>query len=83
MDIVFTVVPLLQPSLVFKELLMEGFIVTRWADRWLEGFNQMLQWVNEGLLRNRETVTDGFEKMPLALIQMLRGDNTGKAVVKA
>lgn len=75
-------VPLLQPSLVFKELRMEGFIVSRWADRWLEGFNQMLQWLDQGLLVNRESITNGFENMPLALIEMLRGGNTGKAIVK-
>lgn len=56
--------------------------MNRWADRWLEGVNQLLQWINEGKLKYQETVTDGFENMPQALIGMLRGDNTGKAVVK-
>lgn len=75
--------PLLQPSLVFKEILMEGFMVYRWADRWLEGVSQLLQWVNEGKLKHQETITDGFENMPQAFIEMLRGDSTGKAAVKA
>lgn len=61
---------------------MEGFMVYRWADRWLEGYNQMLQWFDQGLLKNKETVTEGFEKLPSALIEMLRGGNTGKAIVK-
>lgn len=37
----------------------------------------------QGKLKYRETITDGFLKMPEAFIGMLRGDNTGKAVVKA
>jgi prostaglandin reductase 1 len=31
----------------------------------------------------RETVTEGFENMVEAFIGMLRGENVGKAVVKA
>nr|CAD7577525.1 unnamed protein product [Timema californicum] len=36
-----------------------------------------------GKLKYRETVTEGFENMPKAFIGMLRGENTGKAVVKS
>ena len=31
----------------------------------------------------RETVVDGFDKMPQALMGLFTGDNTGKMVVKA
>lgn len=61
---------------------MEGFLVNRWSDRWLEGVNQLLKWINEGKLKYHETVTEGFENMPQAFIGMLKGDSTGKAVVK-
>jgi prostaglandin reductase 1 len=30
----------------------------------------------------RETITEGFEKMPEAFINMLEGGNVGKVVVK-
>nr|CAI5870066.1 unnamed protein product [Callosobruchus analis] len=62
---------------------ISGFIVTRWANRWMEGIEQLAKWIKEGKLKYRETVTDGFEKMPEAFIDMLKGGNTGKAVVKA
>lgn len=75
-------VPILQPLFVFKQLKMEGFIVSRWMDRWFEGINQMKTWTDEGKLIYRETTTEGFENMPQALIDMLQGKNTGKAVVK-
>lgn len=43
----------------------------------------MKEMIDEGKLKYRETVTNGFENMPLALISMLQGGNVGKAVVKA
>lgn len=62
---------------------MEGFIVSRWGDRWMEGITQILKWIQEDKIKYHETVTEGFENMPTALIEMLRGSNTGKAVVKS
>lgn len=75
-------VPHVQPDFVFKQLKMEGFIVMRWLDRWMEGILQNLKWISEKKLIYRETVTEGFENMPQALIEMLRGKNVGKAIVK-
>lgn len=74
--------PVLQPLLLRKQLKMEGFIVSRWHDRWDEGIKQNLEWIKEGKLVYRETVTEGFENMPKAFMGMLRGENVGKAVVK-
>lgn len=76
-------VPILQPQLVFKQLKMEGFLVWRWADRWMEGITEMHKWIKAGHIKYHETVTKGFENMPTAFIEMLRGANTGKAVIKA
>lgn len=73
---------LVQPAMISKELRMEGFLVTRWLDRWMEGVTQNLQWIKEGKLKYKETIVDGFENMPNALIGILSGDNTGKAVVR-
>ena len=61
---------------------MEGFIVSRWGDRWFEGIEKNMAWIREGKLKYRETVTEGFENMFQAFDGMLRGDNFGKAVVK-
>jgi prostaglandin reductase 1 len=75
-------VPILQPTFVFNQLLMEGFIVHRWADRWMEGIKQNYQWIKEGKIKYHETVSEGFENMPQTFIDMLNGKNTGKAIVK-
>lgn len=75
-------VPILQPHFVFKQLKMEGFLVQRWWNRWFEGLSQLLNWTNEDKIKYQETITEGFENMPQALIDVLLGRNTGKAVVK-
>ena len=33
-------------------------------------------------MKFRETVTEGFENMPMAFIGVLKGENIGKAIVK-
>ena len=36
----------------------------------------------QGKLKYRETVTDGFDRMPEAFISLFKGGNIGKAIVK-
>lgn len=71
-----------QNVFVFKQLKMEGFLVWRWSDRWMEGISEIAKLVQEGKLKYHETVTEGFENTPQAFIEMLRGKNYGKAIVK-
>lgn len=75
-------VPAVQTMFVFKQLKMEGFLVWRYTDRWMEGIDQVAKWIEEGKVKYNETVTEGFENMPQAFIDMLRGKNFGKAIVK-
>ncbi|XP_050350573.1 prostaglandin reductase 1-like [Nymphalis io] len=81
-DLTLPKVTIVQPAIVFKELKVEGFLVNRWTDRWNEGVNMNLKWLNEGKLKYQEKVYHGFENMVDALVGMLRGENTGKAIVK-
>jgi len=39
-------------------------------------------WLRDGRLHVRETVLEGIERAPEALIGLLRGDNTGKMLVR-
>ncbi|KAM4052524.1 prostaglandin reductase 1-like isoform 1-T1 [Anomaloglossus baeobatrachus] len=75
--------PYIQPTMLFKQLRMEGFIVLRWADRYQGGQKELLQWVLEGKVKYHEHITNGFENMPAGFIGMLNGENTGKAIIKA
>lgn len=66
---------------LFKQLKVEGFLVTRWAKQFGEGIGQMKQWIDQGKLQYKETVTKGFENMPKAFIGLFTGANIGKAIV--
>ncbi|KAK3863460.1 hypothetical protein Pcinc_030767 [Petrolisthes cinctipes] len=73
--------PFHEGTMIWKQLRVEGFLITRYNDRRLEAFNQMKQWFKEGKLKYKETITQGFENMPKAFIGLFHGDNIGKAVV--
>ena len=62
---------------------MQGFIVSRWRDRWSEGITQMAEWISSGKIKSEETMVEGFDKMPEAFIGLFTGKNIGKMVVKA
>jgi len=68
-----------------KNLTLLGFNVGRWADTSLytDGIIQVRDWILEGKLKARETVSEGFETMPQAFIEMLQGKNIGKQIIKA
>ena len=64
---------------------MEGFMVFRWAHRWMEGIQQMGAWIKDGKIKVDETIVDGFQKLPEAFIGLFQSgtSNQGKVVVKA
>ena len=67
--------------LLTKTARAEGFLIYQFAERFPEGIAQMAQWIREGKLKYRETIVEGFENMPRALIGVLQGENTGKMLV--
>lgn len=67
---------------IFEQLTMTGFLVYRWADRWMEGITENLKWIQAGKIKFHETFTEGFENLPQAFIEVLQGKNIGKAIVK-
>jgi NADPH-dependent curcumin reductase CurA len=68
--------------LLSKQIRAEGFLVFQFMDRYPEGMAQMSKWIVEGKLKYREQIVEGFERTPAAFIGMLRGENTGKMLVK-
>ncbi|KAL8599524.1 hypothetical protein ACOMHN_065963 [Nucella lapillus] len=68
---------------IYKQLDVRGMLVGFFKDRFPEAVKDLLPWVQQGKLKYRETVTEGFERMPEAFISLFHGANTGKAVVKA
>lgn len=71
-----------QAIILKKSALMQGFIVSNYADHFHEGVNQLTQWLNEGKLTYQETIIKGFDKLPEAFIGLFEGRNTGKMLVE-
>ncbi|KAL2079285.1 hypothetical protein ACEWY4_025029 [Coilia grayii] len=70
-------------TMIVNQIRMEGFMVGRWEHKNQESQRRLLAWRQEGKLKCPEHVTNGFENMPAAFMGMLRGENLGKAIVKA
>lgn len=75
--------PRIQPMLLTRSVLMQGFIIGNYQDRFPEGMKQLSSWVNEGKLKFTQTIVEGFDQLPTALLGLFDGDNTGKMIVKA
>jgi len=69
-------------TLVGKRITLRGFIVTDHAARVKDLIAEVAPAVADGRIRFRETVREGLENAPQAFIDLLRGANTGKMVVK-
>ena len=75
--------PRLQPMLLTRSVLMQGFIVGNYQSQFSEGSKQLATWVKEGKLKYKETIVKGFDKLPAALLGLFEGDNIGKMIVEA
>ena len=74
--------PRIQPMLLTRSVLMQGFIVSNYQNLFLEGTQQLAEWVTQGKLKYTETVEHGFNKLPSALLGLFTGENMGKMVVE-
>jgi hypothetical protein len=61
---------------------LQGFIVSDHTNRWPEALQRLGQYVRDGKIKYRETVSEGIENAPRAFIGLLKGENFGKQVVK-
>ncbi|MEC5144629.1 hypothetical protein UNH65_13835 [Chitinophaga sp. 180180018-2] len=74
--------PRLLHILVTRSVLMQGFIIGNYASRFGEGIKQLSEWVKAGKIKYTETIVEGFDHLPDALLGLFSGKNSGKMVVK-
>ncbi len=70
------------PTLIIKRAKVEGFLVLDYVPRFREGLEKLGGWLQEGKLKYRESIVEGLENAPRAFLGMLRGENTGKQLVR-
>ncbi|WPP53460.1 NADP-dependent oxidoreductase [Catalinimonas niigatensis] len=74
--------PRIQPMLLTRSVLMKGFIVRNYQDKFPEGIQQLSTWVKEDKLKFTETIIQGFERLPEAFLGLFTGKNQGKMIVE-
>jgi NADPH-dependent curcumin reductase CurA len=68
--------------LLTRSVLLKGFIVRDYHERYDEALAYLTRWLDEGKLKFTQTVIDGFEKLPDAFLGLFSGKNIGKMIVK-
>ena len=76
-----TVLPDMRLFLV-RRIKIEGFIVSDHLPLWPKALAELGGLVASGKLRYRETVREGLEAAPQGLVDLLKGGNFGKMLVK-
>jgi NADPH-dependent curcumin reductase CurA len=61
---------------------IEGFIYTDYLAHMGDFYREMGQWVASGQVRSRETIRNGVEETPRAFLDLFRGANIGKMLVR-
>lgn len=69
-------------TILTQRLTVQGFIVFDHYDRYPEFQREVSAHIRDGRLKYREWVTEGIENAPQAFIDMLKGGNFGKTLVK-
>jgi NADPH-dependent curcumin reductase CurA len=61
---------------------MTGFVIFDYEERYPEGLTQLAGWLRSGELRSHEHVVHGdIDAFPGTLLQLFRGENTGKLIL--
>ena len=65
-----------------KRIKIEGFIVSDHRDVWPQAVAELAGHIAAGRLKWRETIRDGLENAPQALVDLLHGQNFGKMLIR-
>jgi len=69
-------------NIIYGRINIRGFTVADFMPRRDEFYKDMTTWLREGKIKYQETIMDGIEHAPAALIGLFQGLNTGKMLVK-
>lgn len=68
--------------IIGKRLKLQGFIVSDYRARAGEFYADMKTWIAAGQIQWQETIVEGIEQAPHALIGLFTGENMGKMLIK-
>jgi NADPH-dependent curcumin reductase CurA len=70
-------------SLIYSRVRMEGFVASDFPHLQAQFQSDMTGWLKSGKLKYQETILEGFDRAPEALIGLFEGKNAGKMLVRA
>jgi len=68
--------------LILKSIRVEGFLASHYLDTIPQAIKDISEWINDGKMKVKFTVSDGFEKYAEAFVGLYHGINLGKLVVR-
>ncbi len=75
--------PRLQPMLLTRSVLMQGFIISNYQSKFPEGISKLSMWLKEGKIKFDQTIVHGFDQLPTAFLGLFNGTNIGKMIIEA
>ena len=66
-----------------RGLTYHGFMPTLFRDDWSHAYAQMRAWIDDGTITPVETLLEGLESLPSAIVGLFTGAHVGKVVVTA
>ena len=69
-------------NMIYNRVTMKGFVVYEFFDLRDQFLADMRQWIAEGKMKYQETIMQGVENAPNAMIGLLQGENSGKMLVQ-
>jgi hypothetical protein len=69
-------------NMIYNRVTMKGFVVWEFGDLREQFLSDMRKWLAAGQMKYQETILEGIEQAPAALIGLLEGRNSGKMMVR-
>lgn len=69
-------------NVLTRRIKIQGFIILDYVSRFPLAQLRMMWWLKRGRIKDRSTIVRGLDHAPQALLQLFRGDNTGKLIVE-
>ena len=69
-------------NMIYNRVTMKGFVVYEFFDQQEKFLADMRGWIADGRMKYSETIMQGIDQAPAALIGLLQGENTGKMLVQ-
>jgi hypothetical protein len=69
-------------NIIYGRITIRGFVATEFMHLMQQFQGDMAGWLKAGKIKWRETVLDGIERAPDAMVGLMKGENIGKMLVK-